>query len=50
MGNVSLTLYGKFTASECYGNDASQFPSSNLFAAAGGGYGITVLLVGGSTW
>lgn len=25
------------TATACYGNDASQFPSSNLFAAAGEG-------------
>ncbi|XP_024968505.1 EG45-like domain containing protein [Cynara cardunculus var. scolymus] len=26
-----------YTPSACYGNDASQFPSSNLFAAAGEG-------------
>nr|GFB61894.1 hypothetical protein [Tanacetum cinerariifolium] len=26
-----------YTPTACYGNDASQFPSSNLFAAAGEG-------------
>lgn len=30
-------MYGKIAATACYGNDASQFPSSNLFAAAGEG-------------
>lgn len=33
----SFDLFIFLTASACYGNDASQFPSSNLFAAAGEG-------------
>ena len=28
---------GNDTATECYGNDVSKFPSSNLFASAGNG-------------
>ncbi|KAK1408010.1 hypothetical protein QVD17_39640 [Tagetes erecta] len=34
----TASLYSPpYTPSACYGNDASQFPSSNLFAAAGEG-------------
>ncbi|KAL8256266.1 hypothetical protein R6Q59_031333 [Mikania micrantha] len=34
----TASLYNPpYTPSACYGNDASQFPSSNLFAAAGEG-------------
>jgi hypothetical protein len=34
----TASTYGPpYTPSACYGNDASQFPSSNLFTAAGEG-------------